>query len=202
MKIFLCYILLLTSTLVAAGTEPDLQQEKKSKFELIAASKNMQINSSAVAEISPRYVRSIIFSFLIPGAGQTYTGNHLKGAALTISFFGTALGAILNNNNFNGREERIKNLLSNYQNAGDFITADKFWVEIQNEKVNRDNDNKRRKIFTYATIGLWLLNMADIVFYNEDHGPDEFARTNPSKFQIAIESTDTFNGVALKYNLP
>jgi len=202
MKIFLCYILFLTGTLMAAGGDPNLQPEKKSKYELIAESKSMQINSSAVTEVNPRYVRSIIFSFLIPGAGQTYTGNHLKGTAITITFFGTALGAILNNNNFNGREERIKNLLANYQNAGDFVTADKFWNEIQNEKVNRDNDNNRRKIFTYATIGLWLLNMADIIFYNEDHGPDEFARTNSSKFQIAIESTDSFNGIALKYNLP
>ena len=202
MKIFLCYVLFLTGTLVAAGNEPDALQQRKSKYELFAESKNLQNSSITVSEVNPRYVRSIIFSFLIPGAGQTYTGNHLKGAALTISFFGTALGAILNNNNFNGREERIKNLLFGYSNAGDYVTADLLWNEIQNEKVNRDNDNKRRKLFSYAIIGLWLLNMADIIFLNEDHGPDEFARGNSSKFQVAIESTNSFNGVALKYNLP
>ncbi|HPI38531.1 MAG TPA: DUF5683 domain-containing protein [Ignavibacteriaceae bacterium] len=202
MRLFLFYILFLFVSVPVLSSEPDMKEEKKSRYDLLAESKSMYSNVPNANPMNPRYVRSIIFSFIIPGAGQTYTGNELKGAAFTLSFFGTALGAILNNNNFNGREERISNLLTEYKNAGTFATANSIWSQIVDEKTNRDNDNTRRKIFTYAAIGIWLLNMADVIFYNTDAGPDEFAKADNSKFQFAIQSMDNFNGIALKYNLP
>lgn len=195
------FVLFLLPTSFCKSGDNNVETKKLSKLEILELMKQSQMPSSdSFFDLNSRKTKSYIYSFFIPGAGQTYLGNSLKGAAFTIGFLGAGLGAVLNHNNFVAREERLENLSKDYLNAADFVSADRAWQELMNEKGNRDKDNDRRKYFAYATIGIWVLNIVDIILFNDDKGEDVFASSLPVRF--AIESNGTYNGLALNFILP
>lgn len=198
---FLCCLLLFNYSFPSQTGESE-EIKKLSRLEILESFKNQSMDDKPWFDLSSRYTKSILLSAVIPGSGQTYLGSELKGIGFTVAFFGTGLAALLNHSNFVGREDRLKVLVANYLQAGDFSTADKTWKEIVFEKGNRENDYNRRNLFAYLTIGVWVLNMVDVILFTEDSGENEFSSLPSSPFEIGVASTGEYNGIALKFNLP
>jgi len=152
-------------------------------------------------DFTPRKTKALVLSFLVPGSGQTYLGNELKGMGISLAFYGTALAAIIAHNNAQGREDRIKVLTQDYNTKGNYNDAEKVWQTILGEKVNRDNDYDRRAIFTWLAVGVWIYNIVDVIFLTDDQGEDEFSLNN-SLIDFDVLANDDYKGVALKLNLP
>jgi hypothetical protein len=200
---FLIILILLTSNLIfsESNNREEKKEKNKSKLELLSEVKST--SSSSIIDLDSRHTKSVIYSLLIPGSGQFYIGQEWKGAGFTLAFFGAALTAVLNHNNFIGREDRLKTLTESYANAGNYYEAEIIWKDISKEKAQRNNDYNRRKYFTYAAIGIWALNLVDIIFFSEDKGENSFSKNKiNSNFSIAFESNNHFNSFAFKVNLP
>ncbi|MEO8398579.1 MAG: DUF5683 domain-containing protein [Ignavibacteriaceae bacterium] len=181
-----------------------INKEKKSKLQLKEDFNSPEnLKSKPFIDFSSRFTKAAIFSALIPGSGQTYLGNSLKGIGFTLGFYGTAITAILANNNMIAREDRINVLIKDYKAAGNYNLANEIWQKIKFEEGNRDNDYDRRQVFTYTALGIWVLNMVDVLFFNEDQGKDEFSQNDKtSKFSLNFASKNEYNGVELKLILP
>ena len=151
-------------------------------------------------DFTPRKTKALVLSFLVPGSGQTYLGDELKGMGISLAFYGTALSAIIAHNNAQGREDRIKVLTQDYNTKGNYNDAEKVWQTILGEKENRDNDYDRRSIFTWLAVGVWLYNIVDVIFLTGDQGENEFSHNNNYIFNFMEHNN--FNGIALKLNLP
>lgn len=199
MKVLLIIILFFTFSPFSFSFNGETK-ESKSKLELLEEAKNIsKINSEN--KFTTRKIRGIVLSTIIPGSGQSYLGNTIKGAAITIGFFGTGVYAIIAHNNMTGREDRIKVLTNEYNSKGSYADAEIVWRKIEAERILRDEDYKRRQIFTLTSLGIWLYNMIDIFFLTEDFGVDEFALKNKS-WEIDVASAGSYNGIALKFFLP
>lgn len=152
---------------------------------------------------SDRETKATWLSIVIPGSGQTYLGHEYKGAGITLGFFASALTAILAENNFTGRQDRIKTLTNDYKAAGNYNLANTYWNQIQFEKGNRDNDLKRRNIFIAVTAAVYIYNIIDIIYFTEDYGGVEFALAPAYKStELFGGQTASFTGLALHVNLP
>lgn len=194
----LIFILILTPSFFANGGG---DKESKSKLELLEEFKNISVNKNSDERFTIRQIRGIILSSIVPGSGQSYLGSTLKGAAITIGFFGTGVYAMIAHNNMTGREDRIKVLTSEYNSKGTYLEAEAVWKKIEAEKILRDEDYKRRQIFTYTSIGIWLYNVIDVIFFTSDKGVDSFA-INGNDIKIDLASHGNYNGIALKLFLP
>lgn len=159
---------------VSAQTEP----EQKGIQSLLFTSDNMMASYPAGGTASLREIRAIVFSTLIPGAGQTYLGHFYKGLGFTLGFYGTGLMAVLSHSNFIGREDRIRSLLIDYQAAVNFDIANAAWKEIEKEKSNRELDYKKRTIYSIAAAAIWAANVVDILYFSDDTGTTEFSFFN------------------------
>lgn len=184
--------------------------EPESTSIIISSAKHYVFNNYLTSEddpgffdvdFTPRKIKATVLSSILPGSGQTYLGNELKGMAISISFFGTALAGIIAQNNASGREDRIKVLTQDYLTRGNYSDAEKVWQSILAEKAERDNDYKRRNIFTWLAVGVWVYNIFDVIFLTDDFGEGEFSLKN-NPVGINLVSNNQFNGIELKINLP
>lgn len=194
----LIFILILTPSFFANDGS---NKETKSKLELLEEFKNISINKKSEERFTKRQINGIILSAIVPGSGQSYLGNTVKGAAITIGFFGTGVYAMIAHNNMTGREDRIKVLTAEYNSKGTFIEAEAVWKKIEAERILRDEDYKRRQIFTFASLGVWLYNIIDVIFLTSDKGVDSFV-FNSNDVKIDLASHGNYNGIALKLFLP
>jgi hypothetical protein len=189
--ITIVFVITLTSSLFSSVPG------KKSKIELESELRSSQPFS--FLNIEPENVTPIVLSTFIPGAGQIYTGNELKGAAFTLGFFSSALTALLSHNNMVGRDDQIKAFSREYKAAQDFKTADLLWKRIVESREKRDIDYKRRNLFSFISLGIWALNIADILFFNEGKGIDEFSSNDND---LNIYFTERGTNIAIKFFLP
>lgn len=175
--------------------------EVKTYYQLLNDFKIQDERGFFDVDFTPRKIKSLIFSTIIPGSGQTYLGSELKGMGISLAFYGTALSAIIAHNNAQGREDRIKVLTQEYNTKGNFNDAEKVWKTLLDEKANRDNDYDRRSLFSWLAAGVWVYNIVDVIFLTDDQGENEFSLNN-STIDINLVTQNDFNGVALKLNLP
>ena len=177
------------------------QAKQKNLYQLYQDVKQQDEPGFFDIEFTPRRTRALIYSSLVPGSGQTYLGEELKGMALSIAFYGSALYAIIAHNNALGREDRIKVLTQEYKSKGNYNDAENVWQSILSEKSLRDDDYKRRSIFSWLAAGIWAYNVFDVLFLTGDEGEKEFSMNN-SIIDISFTNINYFNGIALKLNLP
>ncbi len=179
-------------------------QKEKNKLQLLSEAKENAMPLPGFIDLNSRRTKSIIFSTLIPGSGQTYLGDSWKGAAITLAFFGSALTAVLNYNNFIAREDRIKTLTDSYKLSANYYEAESYYQEILKEKSARDLNTTRRKIFTIAAAAIWAYNIVDIIFFTDDVGENKIVLKNNTdgKIGLSFESVNDYNSLALKINLP
>lgn len=206
MKLFLticCTFVFFTGILLHAGkNEPEDTSVKKTLYEL-KSELNFDVNHSPpFIDFDDRKTKAVLYSVFVPGSGQYTLGHYLKGTAITLAFFGTGLTAVIAHNNFTGSEDRLKVLTEEYKASGGFAQAERAWQSIQTEKLKRDNDYKRRQMFTYAAIGVWVYNIIDVIFFSEERSRDIFATSQQNNSPEINFVVSDFSGIELKFNLP
>lgn len=113
-------------------------------------------------------LKSLARSIIIPGWGQRYSDQKLKGTLLTTAAIGSVIAYFLVNDNFNEKMDIYKDKVSEYDfilrngNYGDLALKHAELVDAQDEAY--DAENKRR--FAIGTvIGIWGINLLDALFF-------------------------------------
>ncbi len=201
MKFFITTLFLFSTVFQIAFAEGNNSKiEHKTRLDLLSEFKSNSINLNP--EFTGRKISGIVFSTFIPGAGQYYLGEELKGTAFTLAFYGCAVAAVLANTNMTGRDDRIKVLTKDYLDSKDYYKSEAIWQTIQFEVNNRKWDYRRRQIYMYSAIGVWVLNMLDVIFITEDNGASDFVLNGKTFPKINLALDKDFSGVALQFNLP
>jgi TM2 domain-containing membrane protein YozV len=117
-----------------------------------------------------RKVTALVYSTFIPGAGQFYLGHKVKGVFFTLATFGSLVTTIVSQNNLVGGNERLENLELQYLNTMNWERADQLWQEMLQVKADIDKDYKRRNLFLGVTVGIWVANIIDVLFFTPDKG--------------------------------
>lgn len=203
-SVYLSVVLILFLTNIGLANDLNKGKEQsqiKNHYELLNDLKQTDERDFFDVDFTPRRAKAAIFSTFVPGSGQTYLGDEIKGLGITLAFYGTALAAVIAHNNAQGREERIKVLTQEYNSKGNYNDAEKVWQSILGEKADRDNDYKRRSIFAWSAAVIWAFNVFDVIFLTDDKGENQFSMNN-SSFELIAKAHNDFNGIELKLNLP
>ena len=123
---------------------------------------------------SERKLTAVVLSTIIPGAGQSYLGHSTKGAVLTIGAFGCGLMSALSENNVIGRNERLHELESLYDQSNEWEISHSLWNQMTQTKQILDRDVKRRDLYLKLTAVFWAVSVMDIVLLSEDLGQEVF----------------------------
>jgi TM2 domain-containing membrane protein YozV len=140
----------------------------------------------AFPEFTGRRVTAVILSTIIPGTGQTYLGDKAKGAAITLLTFGSVLTAVLSQNNLVARNERIQSLEYEYNKTASYDKADRIYRQMLEARDDAESDYKRRNLFTGISIGLWVVNMVDVILFTADSGEKEFTQRSEQRDNITV----------------
>jgi hypothetical protein len=139
-------------------------------------------------------------SVIIPGGGQSLLGHDEKGAAFTISFFGTALTAILAESNVIGRNERLNELQLQYAESRSYVFSDDVWNRMKQTKDIADSEAKRRDLFVKIAVVVWVANMVDMVFFTQERSEQTFGSAGSKEPLVAL-SPDPHSGFQARLTL-
>jgi hypothetical protein len=139
-------------------------------------------------------------SVVIPGGGQSFLGHDEKGAAFTIAFLGTALTAILAENNVVGRNERINELQLQYEESRSYVYSDDVWNRMKETRGIAENEAKRRDLFVKIAAVVWVANMVDMVLFTDERSEQTFGSTGGKMPLIAI-APDQHAGVQARLTI-
>lgn len=149
---------------------------------------NRQSNSLNFKEgngfLSKRKLTALTYSTFIPGAGQFYLGHKFKGVIFTLVAFGSLTTTIVSHNNLIGENERLENLEIQYQSTLNWEKAEQIWQEMLRVKSDADKDYRRRNLFLKITIGVWVVNIIDVLFFTPDKGAGDIFGFNGSTIRI------------------
>jgi hypothetical protein len=151
---------------------------------------------------------AVILSTLIPGSGQTFLGHTEKGAAFTLSAFGSVLITVMSENDVVGRNERLDELnaaYGKYEPAGgggqafkpiasSFTTADLLWRQMVETRELAESDARRRNLFRTIAVAVWVANLVDILLFTDDLGEKTFGSAGEPSTRVALVP-DRHNGV-------
>jgi len=163
------------SAIVFAGETP---RPVSVVFRSFVADSAVQQIPSALNDISgltDRRTTALLYSFVVPGSGQTMLGEPYKGVGITLTAFGSLLTSIISHNNFIARNERLDALEFQYANAESWINADYSYQEMRSAHQQLQRDRNRRDLFIVVTAVVWSLNIVDVLYNTEDHGESLFS---------------------------
>ncbi len=124
---------------------------------------------------SSRHSTALIYSCVMPGAGQTMLGHTYKGLGFTLSAFGSLLTAVISHNNFVARGERLDALEFQYMYATNWVTADAIYVSMREAHGQMKTDKNRRDVFLAVAAIIWTANIVDVLYNTEDEGETMFS---------------------------
>ncbi len=134
--------------------------------------------------LSERKLTALTYSTFIPGAGQFYLGHKLKGVIFTLAAFGSLTTTIVSHNNLVGANERLENLEIQYKSTLNWEKAEQIWQEMLQVKSDADRDYKRRNLFLKITVGVWIANIVDVLFFTSDKGAGDIFGFNGTKIEV------------------
>jgi TM2 domain-containing membrane protein YozV len=188
----------------AETTEPSPQIVMPLQFAL-AEMKDSTVTistSSTMAsdESSSRKTTAIIYSCFIPGAGQTLLGDPYKGAGFTLVAFGSAITALISQNNYVARNERLDALEYQYKVSTNWTNSEYLYQSMIDAHHLLVSDRNRRNIFLAVSAVIWVVNVADVIWNTEDHGQRMFSR-NADPLPSIAEQTN-MRGVTYTVHQP
>jgi hypothetical protein len=128
-----------------------------------------------------RKKKALTKSLLYPGLGQLYEKQYVKGALFLAAETFCVITAIINNYHGNRYYDR-------YRTADNIDDA----VAWREQTVTYD---KRRNLYIFAGVGIWVLNMIDIYIYTKKKykkGVSLFIKQNAGNYSISFGFRFTF----------
>jgi hypothetical protein len=132
-------------------------------------------------------VDSVLLSALLPGLGQVHDGHYGRGTAFAAAAVISATGLFATQVNYARSAERYNNSKRDYlyyQTAidnGQVVKIDDVnatYAEMDDSWNDAEDDAKWRNVFLGALIGVYALNLVDILLSEPDTGEVEPSQTS------------------------
>lgn len=142
---------------------------------------------------------ALLYSLLVPGSGQTMLGSPYKGSGFAVLAFGSALTTLISQNNFVASNERLDALEYQYSTSTSWETSDAIYRLLKETNEKRNRYQKMRNTFAYISTAIWVLNIADVLFYTEDKGEAIFSMIQLQQTAVVLAGnyTDTQSQLTL-----
>jgi hypothetical protein len=127
-------------------------------------------------EMTPRRVNALLLSVVVPGAGQTMLGDPYKGVGFTLAYFGSALTALISQNNFVARGERLDALEFQYATSTNWASSNLIYGQMKESYDLWKQDRNRRNVFLVVSAVIWIANIADLFYNTDDKGEKIFSQ--------------------------
>jgi hypothetical protein len=127
-------------------------------------------------EMTTRRVNALLLSVVVPGAGQTMLGDPYKGVGFTLAYFGSALTALISQNNFVARGERLDALEFQYATSTNWASSNLIYGQMKESYDLWKKDRNRRNVFLVVSTVIWIANIADLLYNTEDKGEKIFSQ--------------------------
>jgi len=127
-------------------------------------------------EMTARRVNALLLSLVVPGAGQTMLGDPYKGVAFTLAYFGSALTALISQNNFVARGERLDALEFQYATSTNWVSSSITYGQMKESYDLWKQDRNRRNVFLVVSAVIWIANITDLLYNTEDRGEKIFSQ--------------------------
>ncbi|MCX6827499.1 MAG: PEGA domain-containing protein, partial [candidate division Zixibacteria bacterium] len=109
-------------------------------------------------------LKAFVRSMIIPGWGQSYTDQSLKGKCFTLLAAGAVASYLIADSRFNDRNNEYKATRTRYNSAKNFDEKVYLYSHLQNAKKKAYDAENVRRITIGATIAVWGLNLIDLLF--------------------------------------
>jgi hypothetical protein len=110
-------------------------------------------------------------SLIIPGWGQSYSGQKFKGLCFTLMAGGAITAFLLTDSDFHDKDDKYKATLDKYNSAENYQEKISLYSLVGITKNDAYHAENRRRISIGMTAGVWALSILDIFFFfPEDNG--------------------------------
>jgi hypothetical protein len=113
----------------------------------------------------------VAWSVLFPGTGQFRTGRYTRGTLFMGSEILALGGLWVVNIQYDREVEAYESAKALYESSTYIGDADYYYSRMTSAWDNADNLNGYRKALAGAAIGVWVVNVADMIWGKEAHNP-------------------------------
>ena len=146
---------------------------------------------------------ALIYSCVLPGAGQTMLGHTYKGLGFTLTAFGSLLTAVISHNNYVARGEQLDALEFQYIYATNWVAADAIYTSMKDAHGQLKSDKSRRDLFLAVAAVIWTANIVDVLYNTDDEGETLFSLSGGSNNVTSIGIVSQHNPVlSISLRLP
>jgi hypothetical protein len=130
---------------------------------------------------------ALLYSTLLPGSGQIYSGRTTTGIILGASTLGCATVSLLFTSDYNDKNDQYMIDKKAYDNNTDLGKMDALYKTTQDSYSEMEDAHQRAQIMWGLTIAVWFYNMADAVFFFPgQNSPDLSAETDASGSKLVF----------------
>jgi hypothetical protein len=117
-------------------------------------------------------LKALARSFLIPGWGQKYAEQELKGACLFLLTAGAVGAYLIADHDFDDKNDEYNQTLRLYNQASTYDERQRLYSALAEDRKEAYDAENIRRVTIGATVAAWGLNMLDLFFFfpRESHG--------------------------------
>jgi hypothetical protein len=132
----------------------------------------------------------VLYSAVLPGSGQIYAGNTVRGVLLGIGALG-GLGATLYlNQQYSENNDQYYQDKEAYENNTDRDKMEQLYNAITTSYDQMESSYNSMRIAAGVTVVVWLYNIIDAYLFFPDQ----------SGYRISAVSTNNYQGLAISLN--
>jgi len=129
-----------------------------------------QMNLSVKLKPKTRF-KAIARSTLIPGWGQNYSGQKLKGGCFFMAAVGAVAAYLKADSDYDDKNHQYENTLTQYRQSNIFDEKSRLYQELSTARKDLYDAESVRRITIGATIAVWGLSVLDLIFsFPEERG--------------------------------
>ena len=159
----------LTPVTFAQGLEGHFRVEcRKSGYETYKTSVFLQSDKAVNLTVHLRAktaFKGAARSLLIPGWGQSYSGQKTKGTFFTLLAVGAVSSFFIADAKFNDKEDNYNSRLNLYNSATQYNEKQILYEQLKAARQEAYDAETIRRITIGATIAVWSINLIDMVFF-------------------------------------
>lgn len=122
---------------------------------------------------------ALLYSTLLPGSGQVYSGRTTQGIILGTAALGAAVTTLIFYGDYLDKKDTYSANKNAYDTNTDLGDMESLYATMQNSYSEMEDSNSRAKIMFGVTAAVWIYNMVDaVLFFPDLNGMDLTADTH------------------------